>query len=44
MSQVFRRVELGLRQEEYRWIAAFPTQPGAREITDAFHRARPAQQ
>eukprot|EP00887_Chlorella_sp_A99_P000933 scaffold5.g933.t1 len=38
--EVFKRVELGLRLEEYRWIAGFPNQPSPKQITEAFQRSR----
>ena len=39
LSQVFRRVELGKGEEEYRLIGSFSQEPKAPQITDAFRAA-----
>lgn len=39
LPQVFRRVELGKGEEEYRLIGSFSQEPKAPQITDAFRAA-----
>lgn len=40
LLKVYKRVDLGNRQEEYRLIGTFPQQPGPGEITECFNNAR----